>query len=183
MDWKSVGNLVGKTAPILGTLLGGPAGAAIGGLVGSILGTEASPDAVHAAIATDPNKALELAKYELEHQGNLRQMTLDHAKAMFEAEVADRGSARNREVQAHDLTPRIMAYLVTAGFFGILFWLLKAGKPEYGGDVVLVMLGSLGTAWTSIISYYFGSSSGSDRKTELIAKAAPAQEPNLSTGK
>ena len=36
----------------------------------------------------------------------------------------------------------------------------------------IIMLGSLGTAWVSIIAYYFGSSSGSDRKTELMAKAS-----------
>jgi hypothetical protein len=180
MDWKTVGNIVGKSAPILGTLLGGPAGAAIGGLVGSILGTEATPDAIHQAIAADPNKALELAQYELENKAKLQEMTLQHAQAMFEAEVKDRGSARQREVDTKDtFTPRSLAYGVTVGFFGTLAWLLSAGKPEYGGDVVLVMLGSLGTAWTGIISYYFGSSSGSDRKTELIAKQNPATEPNV----
>ena len=38
MEWKDVANVVGKAAPILGTLLGGPAGAAVGALVASALG-------------------------------------------------------------------------------------------------------------------------------------------------
>ena len=33
MEWKDVAGIVGKAAPLLGTLLGGPAGTAVGGLV------------------------------------------------------------------------------------------------------------------------------------------------------
>lgn len=47
--------------------------------------------------------------------------------------------------------------------------------PVASRDVLNIMLGSLGTAWISIIAYYFGSSNGSSRKTELLAKA-PAVE-------
>jgi hypothetical protein len=33
------------------------------------------------------------------------------------------------------------------------------------------MLGALGTAWGSVINYYFGSTLQSGRQTELLAKA------------
>jgi hypothetical protein len=46
MDWKDISGLVGKAAPVLGTLLGGPAGGAIGGI------TPANVDQVLAAGAT-----------------------------------------------------------------------------------------------------------------------------------
>lgn len=61
MDWKDIAATAGKFAPMVGTLLGGPAGAAIGSLVAVALGTANTPDAINAAIATDPQAALKLA--------------------------------------------------------------------------------------------------------------------------
>jgi hypothetical protein len=43
LEWKDVAAAVGKVAPLLGTLVGGPAGGAIGGLIAAALGTEPTP--------------------------------------------------------------------------------------------------------------------------------------------
>jgi hypothetical protein len=180
LNWKSIASVVGRSAPLLGTLLGGPAGAAVGGLVAAALGTGSDPDSIATCLAADPAAALKLAQYESDNRVKLQQMTLAHADNLIAAtvqlnaaDVADRSSAREREVNAKDtLTPQLLAFLITAGFFGILGFLLWVGKPPVGGDALLVMLGSLATAWTAVIAYYFGSSSGSDRKTELMAQAS-----------
>lgn len=87
MEWKDIAGIVGKAAPILGTLVGGPAGAAIGGLIGSVLGTVNTPDAISAAIATDPQAALKLAQYEGDNAVKLQGMLLAHADNVLAAEA------------------------------------------------------------------------------------------------
>lgn len=170
MDWKDIAGAVGKAAPILGTLLGGPAGGAVGGLIASALGTGNDPAEVQAALA-NPEAALKLREVEARRQVELQALAVDMAKAELAASTADRASAREREVKTGDtLTPRTLAMLVTVGFFGVLAWLLSYGKPNTGGDALLVMLGALGGAWASIISYYFGSSAGSAAKTEILKR-------------
>lgn len=67
-----------------------------------------------------------------------------------------------------------IAFVVLFGFFATLYALINA-RVEAGGmrDALLIMVGSLGTMASSIVGYYFGSSSGSARKDELMAKANP----------
>jgi hypothetical protein len=63
-----------------------------------------------------------------------------------------------------------LAAIITVGFFGILGMMLF-GKVDGSNPTILMMLGSLSTAWTGIIAYYFGSSAGSQAKTDLLSKA------------
>lgn len=171
MDWKDLAATVGKAAPILGTLLGGPAGAAVGSIVASALRTGGTPEEVSAMLATDPQAMLKLREIEATKAVRFQELAVEQARAEMAAATADRASAREREAKTGDtFTPRTLALLVTFGFFGVLAYLLAAGKPQTGGDALLVMLGALGGAWASVISYYFGSSVGSAQKTEILAK-------------
>ena len=69
---------------------------------------------------------------------------------------------------------RILAFSVTFGFFGILTGLML-GYAKTSNEL-LVMLGSLGTAWTGVIAFYFGSSSGSQAKDKLIYQSTPISQ-------
>jgi hypothetical protein len=76
------------------------------------------------------------------------------------------------QVQTKSYIPATLAVVVTLGFFGILY-MLMAGKIMPGSEALMIMLGSLGTAWTGIIAFYFGSSAGSQAKDEMIHKSSP----------
>jgi len=87
----------------------------------------------------------------------------------------DRANARQRETAMsiagqHDLTPKVLAYGTTIGFFGIMASMLYHPLPDQGHDVLLVLVSVLGTSWVAVMSYYFGSSSGSTAKSVLLAE-------------
>ena len=67
----------------------------------------------------------------------------------------------NQDFQVKDKTPRIGFYAITAGFFGLVLFLLFRPIPEANKASVYTMLGALGTAWAGCVNYYYGSSSGS----------------------
>lgn len=73
-------------------------------------------------------------------------------------------------------TPALLTIVVTVGFFGVLLWLILHGLPESGRDPILIMLGTLGTAWTSCVAYYVGSSSGSAQKTAAMERMSRPEQ-------
>lgn len=168
VDWKKI---VGTVAPTIATALGGPlAGVAVKTIATQLIGNpEATEAEVEAAIASaDPQTLLRLKEIDLEFQ-----KAMSNAGIELERIAADdRNSARQREIAVKDHTPALLAYAITVGFFGTLAYLLVYGKPEMGGDALLVMLGSLGTAWAGVIAYYFGSSAGSKDKTQALSLIA-----------
>jgi hypothetical protein len=64
--------------------------------------------------------------------------------------------------------PPLLAAAVTVGFFAILGGMMFGKMSVADNTALTMMLGSLGTAWTGIIAYYFGSSAGSAQKTEIL---------------
>ena len=65
----------------------------------------------------------------------------------------------------------IVGALVVVGFFVVLAFMLW--RDKIGSEL---LIGSLSTAFGLVIGYYYGSSAGSERKTDLLAKANPVQE-------
>lgn len=165
---SSAKQVIGTVAPLLGTALGGPFGGLAGTLLAKALGTS-DPKAQEAAIVSgDPQVLLQLKQAENELQEHMKQLQIDEEKLTFD----DIANARSMQVATHDTTPKYLAYLVTFGFFATLGYLIVYGKPQNGGDVMLVMVGALGTAWGSIVSFFYGSSAGSAAKTDVINKIA-----------
>lgn len=64
----------------------------------------------------------------------------------------------------------ILVIVVTVGFFGLLIYMLQYEVPKSNERIMDILLGSLGTAWVTMINFYFGSSIGSHSKEKQLSK-------------
>ncbi len=107
MEWKDIASTVGKAAPMLGTLLGGPAGAAVGGLIASALGSGSSPDDVSQALVTNPDAAVKLKQIEADRQAKLQELVVlaESNRLAAEAKAIDAVNATMRAEAAAEHWP------------------------------------------------------------------------------
>lgn len=169
-DWIDT---IKSVAPTVATALGGPlAGAAVTAL-GSIFGmsqptTQAIGKMFEDGMIT-PDHLAEIRKLELDYQNQEKERGFKYA----DLEVKDRASAREMLSSTKAKTPAVLTYIITLGFFGVL------GAMFFNPDVkesapLMIMLGSLGTAWTAACAFWFGTTHGSQTKSDLLANSAPA---------
>jgi hypothetical protein len=165
-----ISDVLKKLAPTAATLLAGPfAGMAVEA-IGNALGMDAPTQEKIAKTFKDGNlSGDQLAAIKLaEQQVSIRLEELGVKRE--ELELADNKSARDMQIATGSRVPGLLAFVVTLGFFGILIGMLLSDvKPS---EPLLVMLGSLGTAWTSVVGFYFGSSHGSRVNQQIIAAQA-----------
>ena len=169
MDLSKIGNLLGQLAPTIASALGGPvAGMAVKALAGALgLSQDSSTDDVQTALLTaTPEQLAAIKKVDADFKVQMKELDIDLERIA----AGDRDSARNMQMHTNDWIPRAMAIMVTFGFFGILTWLLTKGVPPTGSETLIYMLGALGTAWTGIVQFYFGSSAGSKAKTDALVQ-------------
>jgi hypothetical protein len=162
MDWLKT------IAPTIATALGGPlAGLAIEA-VSKAVGID--PKDVQSTISEgklNADQIMLLKQAEVQMAARAQEMGLDFAKL----NVEDRKSAREMQAETRSYIPAILAVTVTVGFFGILIGMMT--ETFKTSDALMLMLGSLGTAWTGIIAFYFGSSAGSQAKDDLLHQSTP----------
>jgi hypothetical protein len=161
MEWLK------QIAPTIATAMGGPLAGMAVSAISKAIGVD--EDKVSDLIKDNKLTAEQIAQVkiaEIELQKQAQELGLNFAKL----EVDDRKSAREMQATTRSVVPPVLAGLVTLGFFGILIMMLL-GKVDSNNPAILMMLGSLGTAWTGIIAYYFGSSAGSQAKTDLLSKS------------
>ncbi|MBI1751281.1 MAG: hypothetical protein HY014_08090 [Acidobacteria bacterium] len=170
-DWKA---LVKSIAPAIGTALGGPLGGIAGLALTKALGMpeDAAKDdnTLSAAVqGASPDQLLALKKADQDFAVQMQKLGFENIEALEAIAAGDRANAREREIKTQDWTPKILGMAITLGFFGLLYFLLRHEPPTGSRDILNIMLGSLGSAWIGVVTYYFGSSAGSARKTELMS--------------
>jgi hypothetical protein len=166
MDWKAI---VKTVAPGLATALGGPLAGLAVTAIGEALGvSEPTQEKLQQAIAgAKPEDLLKLKVADQEFAKSMKALDVDLERIA----AGDRDSARGMQKETKSTIPGALAILVTLGFFGVLGYLLVAGKPQQGGDALLIMLGALGASFGAVVQFYFGSSASSQSKDGMLAKA------------
>jgi hypothetical protein len=163
----------------VGAGIGAPI-AAIGGMLAHALGTEATPDAVQAALAASPEAALKALEIETNAKVQLQQIAAAQALSLAQNETqqqalayADTANARQREVAvaatAEHGTERILERNITS----ILALIVVIGGGimlGFAKDTNLQM--AIIPVVTLVLGYYFGTTQQSRRKDAMIAEMA-----------
>lgn len=161
-------------APLLGTALGGPLGGAAAAFIADKLGLEDKTIETVAGVLNSgkmtPEQLASIKLAEIDFQKFLKENDIK----LEEVAAGDRNSAREMNKITKSPVPAVLTMLITAGFFGVLAWMLynpiAADSPP-----LLIMLGQLGTAWGVACAFWFGTTSGSAQKNQLLAQAAPVK--------
>lgn len=163
-------NWLEQIAPTIATAVAGPLGGLAYEAVSKILNI--TPDDAKSImdsgkLTSDQVAAIQQAEIQL--KARAQEMGLDFAKLT----VDDRKSARDMQAATRSIVPAVLAFLITFGFFGILAALMSGQVTK--SDELMVMLGALGTSWTGVIAFYFGSSASSQNKDQLLYNSAPTK--------
>jgi len=161
-------NWLAQIAPTIATALGGPLGGIAYEAVSKVMGIsqdDAKKMLDDGKLTADQIASVQQAEIAL--KAKAQELGLDFEKLAVE----DRNSARNMQSNTHSYIPPFLAIGITVGFFGILYALMTDKVTK--SDELMIMLGSLSTAWTGVIAFYFGSSAGSQAKDQLLHQSQP----------
>lgn len=146
----NLSDLVSKSAPLLGSMLGSPlAGIGVSWIAKLFGANKENAQDIIDKILLDPDANIKLKTLELQHKEVLENI----AAKNYETEVADRKSAREREIALHDYVPTILAVGFLIIYAAIQFYCVT--HPASALDIISARLQDV---LIMIVSYYFGSS-------------------------
>lgn len=185
--WTDALSVVAKLAPTIAACVGGPlAGGAVTALE-SVFGITAQPnssmdsrqDAVAAAISgATPEQLAAMRKADQDYSARMAEAGFKDVETLAGLTVQDRVSARNMQTSTRSWMPPVLGGAIIAGSLAAAAAIL-AGKVSYSNTTEATMIGTvigyLFSEAKAVLSFYFGSSSSSDRKTELLAQSIPPE--------
>jgi len=146
----NLNDIVSKSAPLLGSMLGSPlAGIGVSWLANLFGADPKNTQDIIDKITADPEAILKLKTLEYQHKEELEKI----AVSAYQVEVDDRKSARDREVSLHDYVPTILAVGFLCNYAIIQLYCVT--HPGNANDIISARLQDV---LIMIISYYFGSS-------------------------
>lgn len=187
MNWSDIGSMVGRAAPIVGTLLGGPAGAAVGALVASALNVPNDPDSVNVALAANPEALARVQELQINARVQLEQLAvtaennrLQAEAAQYSAEAADRDSARKlASSQPHDIIRPAITVILLLGALSILICIfsglgLDALQNPVAASTISLLIGLWFSELKQTLGFYFGMTKESQKQSAVITDFAVA---------
>jgi len=168
-DWKKA---LRTAAPVLATALGTPAAGAATKILTNILFPgkpgEATEDEIAAKVETI--SAGELLALKAADQQFAKDMEAFRIQEL-QVDAGDRANARAREVATKDVFPKILAGATLLTFYVLVFVLVRAPIPDANRSAFDITLGAVVGAVTTVMAYYFGSSSSSRAKDRAMSEA------------
>lgn len=185
MNWSDIGSIVGRAAPIVGTLLGGPAGAAVGALVASALNVPNDPDAVNVALAGNPDAMVRVQELQLTARVELEKLAvqaetvrLQAAGAQYAAEAADRDSARQLAAkQPNDIVRPALTFIMLGGSLFVVVAVLIGWANEVIKDPTAALtVGTVLGLWLGmtkeVMGFWFGMTKESQKQNAIVTDFA-----------
>lgn len=166
-------DIIKTVAPWIGTALGGPLGGMAVEAAANALGlSDKTTDAVKSALSgATPEQMLALKKADQEFSLQMQALGFKQVTDLEGIAAGDRKDARDMQRATRSPVPAILSISVTVGYFGILAGMMTNVLKVSDSQALLLMLGSLSTAWGMVMAFWFGTTRGSEVKTELLAKA------------
>lgn len=169
MDWQKTLQAIAPTvATAIAGPLGGAAVAAIGGILGLDNPTQASIEKIITNGQLTSDQLGRLKELELQYQNDEKERGFKYADLAFQ----DRDSARKNNVAGGTQKPLFwLSLLLLGGTLGTEGYVLFHGLPTSVTDMVAGrVLGLMDAVALMVLTYWYGTSSGSAMKTNLLAQ-------------
>ena len=166
MDWlKSI-------APTIATAMGGPLAGMALEAVSKAIGVD--PSEVQNTINSGKMTAEQIASIqtaEIALKARAQEMGLDFEKLA----VADRSSARQMQISTNSFVPPTLSIMIVVAWSAVQYFLLTHIIDSSMRELIARVLGTLDGALMLVLSFYFGSSSGSQAKDTMIHNSTPTK--------
>jgi hypothetical protein len=180
---KAVGSYAPGIAAILAaTGVGAPVAAAVAA-VGALAKSFGLPEDSSAEIVatkimnTADMTEIRLKFVQAENDFQLKQR--DQELEIYRVQLADIQSARTAKTEGEKATGKrdtnlyALAWTVITCFFILMGILLFAKLEPAQNGVIFMLFGSLAAGFSQVLSFFFGSSKGSENKTDMIYNSTP----------
>jgi len=165
MDWLK------SLAPTLATALGGPLAGMAVEAISKAIGVD--PSEVQNVISSGKMTADQIASIqqaELTLKARAQEMGLDFEKLA----VADRTSARQMQISTNSFVPPALSIMIVVAWSAVQYFLLTHVIDPSMRELIARVLGTLDGALMLVLSFYFGSSSGSQAKDAMLHNSTPS---------